>query len=63
MMTEYSDVRGEDATLKAEDMLLLDAGSSLNQPCSSFGLHKNLGVMKELYDEGMGVIFANTGRK
>jgi hypothetical protein len=63
LYTEYNDIRGEDATLKPADMDSLDATSSTDQPCQRFGLHKNLAVMKELYDSDMGLFMANTGRK
>ncbi|KAL3937927.1 MAG: hypothetical protein SGBAC_007063 [Bacillariaceae sp.] len=61
LYSEYSHVRGKDATLKPMDMEPLDASSSANQPCEKFAVHKKLGVMKELYDSGMGLFMANTG--
>ena len=42
-------------------MLYLNASSSENQPCDAFGLHKNLESWKDIYDNGDGIFFANTG--
>jgi uncharacterized protein (DUF1501 family) len=57
---EYKAVRSAAAALKSTDMLEIDASSS-EQPCDTFGLNKKLPIMKELYDNGHGLFFANTG--
>lgn len=63
MYDEYVEARGAGgAALLEEDMILLDASMSAEkQPCDNFGLNKNLGVFKEIYDAGDGQFFANTG--
>lgn len=41
-------------------MLEIEANNP-NQPCSSFGIHEELPVLKELYDDGKLVFIANAG--
>lgn len=57
---EYSQLRGNEASLADDEMLRLDAIDS-NQPCDRFGLHQNLSVLKSLYDTKRGIFFANIG--
>ena len=57
---EYQTVRQDSATLTSAKMLELNATSS-NQPCEKFGLHDDLSVLKNAYDSGDAVFFANTG--
>ena len=59
---EYAKVRGKDSRLEVNNMLRLNANGS-GQVCKSFGLHAKLPAMKALYDDGMGLFLANTGRK
>lgn len=46
--------------MKKEEMLVID-GNNPQQPCSTFGIHPNLSILKELYDDGDAAFIANTG--
>jgi hypothetical protein len=60
LRTEYEEIRGTSASLDTGDMVNLDASSS-DQPCDTFGLNNKLAGLKEIYDAGHGLFFANTG--
>jgi uncharacterized protein (DUF1501 family) len=55
---QYIDERGDLALTDEERTLIIDAEQ---QPCSKFALHPELSLLKELYDEGDLVFFANAG--
>ena len=58
---EYIEARGaSSAALLEDDMIEIDATGS-EQPCSKFGLNKNLPIFKEIYDAGHGQFLANGG--
>ncbi len=59
LYAQYAEIRGELALLKS-DLLQIDASTSA-QPCSTFGLHPNLGVIQQLYNDGDLAFLANTG--
>lgn len=48
--SEYSQVRGI-AGLNFNQLLPIDAAGS-SQPCDTYGIHEDLPIMKELYDNG-----------
>ena len=56
---EYKKIRAEVA-LSGADLLPID-GDTTGQPCSGFGLHDQLPILKELYDDGDLTFLANTG--
>jgi len=58
---QYKNLRQAAATLDFSNMVEIDATGSPGQPCSHFGLNKNLPILKEIYDNGDGMFFANTG--
>ena len=60
MYDEYKEVRGNIA-LDNETLLLVDTGGE-KQPCDYFGIHYDLPVVKELYDDGDLLFFMNTGQ-
>lgn len=57
---EYNATRGEAASLTADKMNEVDAQFS-NQGCQKYGVHKNLQIMKDLYDSSDGLFVANIG--
>jgi len=57
---DYADTRTDIGKLDADWMVSLNASSS-NQHCDTFGLHKDLGALKTLYDAKEGMFFANIG--
>jgi uncharacterized protein (DUF1501 family) len=59
----YRTVRGKSGLSEGIGMPLgrLLEIQALNQPCSSFGVHENLPVLKALYDEGRLNFVANAG--
>jgi len=59
MYEEYASVRKELAINK-EDLLVIDDISS-SQVCKKFGLHPQFSSLKDLYDAGDALFFANTG--
>jgi uncharacterized protein (DUF1501 family) len=59
LYSQYADIRGELA-LQKSDLLQIDASTSA-QPCSTFGLHPNLGAIQQLYNDGDLAFLANIG--
>mmetsp|Transcript_28003 Transcript_28003/g.40539 ORF Transcript_28003/g.40539 Transcript_28003/m.40539 type:complete len:157 (+) Transcript_28003:1101-1571(+) len=45
----------DDVKLEPDEMLMIDASSSENQPCTSFGVHHKIPIFKEIYEEGLGI--------
>jgi len=58
---QYDKVRGSLAFDDSERVLKIDAGKNTSQPCTAFVIHDELTVVKELYDQGELVFFANAG--
>jgi len=56
---EYAEIRGNIA-LDNETLLLIDTGGE-QQPCDYFGIHYDLPVLQDLYDDGDLIFFANVG--
>jgi uncharacterized protein (DUF1501 family) len=59
---QYKTIRGELALTPSESNLQIKVDSADGQPCSSFIIHPDLPIAKELYDEGSLLFFANTGQ-
>ena len=59
MYEQYRSARGIVAVDK-EDLLEIDASSS-QQVCRTFGVHKNLSVLRDLYNDNDLQFFANVG--
>lgn len=59
MYNEYKNARGPLA-LSQDDLLDIDATGS-GQLCNTWGIHKNLPLLKELYDAGDAMFVLNTG--
>lgn len=55
---QYRSVRGDLAMAPSDSDLRIDVQG---QPCSKFAIHQDVPIIKELYDEGSLVFFANTG--
>ena len=55
---EYRNARGEVALAK-DKLLTIDTSSSQN--CSKFGIHPNLPLLRDLYDDGEAIFLANIG--
>ena len=64
LFAEYETTRGVDGTerraLLKSDLLPIDVTSSA-QPCTTFGLHPELGTLKQLFDDGDAAVLANVG--
>ena len=62
LYTEYARIRSSVA-LGLQELLPLDNLDTLDnaQPCSTFGTHPNLGLVKNLWDAGQASWFANIG--
>jgi len=58
---QYDKARGSLAFDDSERVLKIDAGNNTSQPCTAFAIHDELTVVKELYDRGELVFFANAG--
>lgn len=56
---QYTDIRGDVALSKSQ--LNSIAVATGTQPCSTFGVHKKLQVLKSLYDDGDATFIANVG--
>jgi len=57
LFSQYQQVRGEVALIK-EGLLEISAN---NQNCEKFGIHPNLQILHDLYNDGDAMFFANTG--
>ena len=60
MYKEYKSVRGS-VGLEKETLLPIDTRSS-DQVCDVFGIHPNLPLVKELYDEKEALFFSGIGK-
>ena len=60
---QYESLRGELAFTTAERSRIInvDPTKGTAQPCSKFALHDELKLLKDLYEEGKLLFFANTG--
>lgn len=62
---KYRSVRGKSDISEGiglpKDQLLQISANNPTQPCSSFGLHANLTVLKDLYDQQQVIFIANAG--
>ena len=58
---QYRSLRGELALTQAESDFQISVDPSDGQPCSKFVIHPDLSTVKQLYDDGSLVFFANTG--
>mmetsp|Transcript_102655 Transcript_102655/g.294143 ORF Transcript_102655/g.294143 Transcript_102655/m.294143 type:complete len:2583 (-) Transcript_102655:1307-9055(-) len=56
---QYETIRGGVA-LDRDEVHEIDAGNP-NQPCKTFGIHGELEVIKDLYDDGDAIFLANIG--
>ena len=56
---QYETIRG-DVALDKDEVYEIDAGNP-DQPCKTFGIHGELEVVKDLYDDGDALFFANIG--
>jgi uncharacterized protein (DUF1501 family) len=59
LSASYKETRGSIAL--ADDDVLEISGDTSGQPCSRFGLHRDLELFKQLYDEGDLTFLANVG--
>ena len=59
MYAEYKTARGS-IGLQKQDLLPIDAKGS-KQICNTFGVHPNLPLIKELYDENEAIFLAGIG--
>mmetsp|Transcript_8174 Transcript_8174/g.18379 ORF Transcript_8174/g.18379 Transcript_8174/m.18379 type:complete len:673 (-) Transcript_8174:81-2099(-) len=59
LYAKYSAIR-ENVALTAADMRMLSV-TNHHSKCTAFGLHKSLGLLKELYDNEAALFVANTG--
>ena len=57
----YLAARGPDLALPLSDLLDIDATQGTRQACTTFGVHKNFTLAKELHDMGELTFFANMG--
>ena len=61
LFDEYKQVRGEAVALDPlYEIVTIDAATS-DQPCTEFGINKNVDFFKTLYDNGAGIFFASAG--
>lgn len=58
---EYFEKRTQDLALKASEMVKISATTS-NQPCSYFGVHKNLSNLAEIYASGEAIFVTQSGK-
>ena len=58
---QYQSIRGELALTESEMSQTILVDASLGQPCSTFAIHPDAKIFKELYDEGSLSFFANAG--
>jgi uncharacterized protein (DUF1501 family) len=59
LSASYKTERGSIAL--PDDGIVEIAGDTSGQPCSRFGLHRELGLLKQLYDDGDLLFLANVG--
>lgn len=58
----YLDARGG-IGLRQNELLPIDGASAKITGCDTFGVNRKLPIYQEIYNEGKGIFFANTGRK
>ena len=62
---KYRQMRGKSDTSEGiglpKDWLLEIQANEAGQPCTSFGIHKKLTVLKKLYDQKDAIFIANAG--
>ena len=57
---EYASVRGPDIAIPKDELHQIKVPAG-NQPCNVMGIHPDLKILKDLYDDGDAVMFANMG--
>lgn len=65
LYAEYTEKRTSSLALTSNEMDEIEIDTSSEdqpeQPCSSFGVNKRFSALKEIYDAGDGIFFANIG--